>query len=1240
MLSRPRQGDGNNLFGGRQKLYRVPAEGSSTSLGGRHLYQNDISAAMFHENPRTRKDSSEEGLRRNSSGARETEDSDQVNSPSTPFSKNRDTSSSTASRPSNGRTSTAATSVGPDSPAITQSTAMATPLSTISDHSAVSADEFNFAKRSNAKPDMQPPTFPTTSDSRSASQQSWRRPSTKSSQRLSQSRSATSLHDKYSLPTRTGITSAARNISPPLVHSPAKTSIPNSLREDGRSPSPRYRAASPTFGLAGDADSLSHLDGIVEPNDRGKATAMGIFTRPQRQFDEKQFSQRQLQMLEGRISPPTHHETNSRSDSRTSVEQSRSDEQSEPQVTPSTSPPDSSESIVLPPIATVQSRHRASNGESIHSSRPATIRNSTSERQRKSSASTTGASHVKTRVESLIRRQNAELMAMEAELLPPPVRPDSTSHKSIASSTASVTGHGTFFDAQDEDSDEVSGSPVSAHGDNSSRSVPADVHPALRDGLHDFVFTDFEPSPKISLSLPKLPFEDSAESTPADESPVTTPLASPTLDKHEDSPTLPAPGLGLSGMMRHLRQDSDKSSVYPQPSPTLAQAPFTDFRKVSATSTAHTSSLRSDPWELDGPNEQVSSEALHAEPQEPAAAIGVRAQFLKDQAEALQQHQARNKAQRILGENVPDQPSTDSSGRPWQEDMRTFHQRNGSSMTAKSRQDFDEELAERRKRVHQNLKNDIRERGRPTEVEPARQSPDFESASIESRNRRPMQMRQPPDASHDYQSKAMKMLGIQGPPRQRGGPVGTPDDRWREEEERMLRDFGVRPKQRSPPREDEYQGRPPRPPYGHTMRTGSEEELERHRQRSATPNSGRRHRSNSEAAHRSRSRTGQYRDDEERVPSRMAHPQGYGRPHNESHSPPRQRYYRAPSRGPDQRAPYERSGSASSGRFRSNSRAQTPSGYPDRPPPPMMINPGPNQAFGPPRPSPRIPSNQSPVLSSPRPHQSAFDSSSPVASGHNSPTMAHHTVMPAGRTTPTAPSGALGARKKSVSKHMISEPTLMSSTYAVPLVGLPSDPQITPGDEPVMPGLSNNSPPVPSRNPDRQRRPTLTHQPTPPHNPFAFLRADLRPQPASSLPSSPNAHLFQAGQHQAHRAPHLQPSSSTAPQPHSATESTFTFPSGTSTDDTATLGSSAPAGSGAGGAGAGRSHSGFPRARNRLRKVSSEGGSMAGRARRERMHDDLAQSPSVPSFGMPSIVGRPRVGSRAAAPPQQDGAMF
>ena len=125
VLSRPRPAEGNNLFGGRQKMYRVPtATGSGSTrevaethtplTSVRHVYQGDVALSPYQQMRNKAKEDQDTARERPSSA--ENDRSSVFNTPSTGFSKSRGTTSSTASGPSNRRISTAATSVVSDGP--------------------------------------------------------------------------------------------------------------------------------------------------------------------------------------------------------------------------------------------------------------------------------------------------------------------------------------------------------------------------------------------------------------------------------------------------------------------------------------------------------------------------------------------------------------------------------------------------------------------------------------------------------------------------------------------------------------------------------------------------------------------------------------------------------------------------------------------------------------------------------------------------------------------------------------------------------------------------------------------------------------------------------------------------------------------------------------------------------------------------------------------------------------------
>lgn len=116
IMSRAKPGEGNILFGGRQKIYKIPigaagstkslTDGTGAGMGGRARYESDISQSTFQKLREAEKAQQREE-------EREEEEEQSARSPSPTYNRNRETSSTTSSAgPSTtARISTAATSV-------------------------------------------------------------------------------------------------------------------------------------------------------------------------------------------------------------------------------------------------------------------------------------------------------------------------------------------------------------------------------------------------------------------------------------------------------------------------------------------------------------------------------------------------------------------------------------------------------------------------------------------------------------------------------------------------------------------------------------------------------------------------------------------------------------------------------------------------------------------------------------------------------------------------------------------------------------------------------------------------------------------------------------------------------------------------------------------------------------------------------------------------------------------------
>ena len=1204
VLGRSRPTEGNNLFGGRQKMYRIPtANGSGPTrespeahaplTSAKHVYQNDVVLSPYQQmrlkaREGQHRDSSRE--RPTSIEAEETDHNSVINTPSTGFSKSRGTTSSTASGPSNRRISTAATSVVSDSPHPRQSNTSAGSNPRM--HGSEYGSEESLLKRNfssdsrkvfpSADSQIQPP-LPT---------------SPLKGSRLPQSRSITNLSEKYARGASPSSANTPRAISPPpAIQTQALASLDFGL-QNSNSHSRKYQTVSPIEAGADD-DIYSRS---LQPNDRGKATAMGLFNRPQQQYDEQKFQERQLQMHEGRTSPPASDGAGYRGIAQRETEIGQ---------------------VVLPSIP----NSPFDNGFSV--GRDAASTSLAGRSRAHSNASSVNRAQVQAHVEALIRRENEEYstihtqrpLAAEAKVrLAPAQVPKSLMTQPPAS-------RGTFFDTFDGSDEEEADadSPMLGRYEPAPRLAPFDVHPALRDAAQGFDFGEHVSPVKRLIRPPSNASADTSSPSSVHDTPDTS--GSLHRDSHtiaKDSPTLgPTTGLGLSGLIRtHLRHDSDRSSIMPPPSPahppyhsgfsssqlrerdsfnapyqpTYTRGSLRDQepsvasvqqaiypasmrdREPSVASTARTinppESTHSDPWEFDNahraqriPLEPIRNEAIPS--------MSQKAQQILGQAMS-HRNQATSKAQQVLGEDAPGPFNENSATKTWQHDVLS-HQRGESTETQK---EFGNELAERARRIQEGLKG-------TAEAEKRSRSQDRHNPATQAFQtiRHKTSKTSLASRGNEPQPKAMRMLGIGGVPRPehvgRSPNMGAPRDY---EFDHEYDEYGDRPTPRQRPAEFEPpSGRRtpgfPRPgPYPNS----SNEEIERPYQRPAAPNAGRprRERADSEAADRSRSRTGRYRDGPPYPPADYGRPgppashreqqRPYGHPEGghgyPGHQPPRGRLRGPPPVGPppvDSRT-YERSASAMSNRRPSESRG-APSGYFEVRAQTPTMGGTPQLGNGPvsmsaPRPSPRPPfphspmspfaphPGMSPALSGP---QSAVPSALPSPSGPlpQPPSSGRFTPVD-GRSTPT------GNRKKSVTKGMISEPTFVSSTSSVPLVGLPSDPR------PVQIA----SPPVPTMNP-RRRGNTVSD------------RTDGYPSPR--MPAS--------------QMPEMPESPSRGGMSMAAAQRAYM-------DQKQQQMQQKPA----------------PRQRNRLRKISSEGGSMAARARNQAMMAEFGnerlRSPAAPVF--------------------------
>ncbi|KAK1148675.1 hypothetical protein N8T08_008560 [Aspergillus melleus] len=914
IMSRSRRTEGNNLFGGRQKVYKIPNKATSsevsldsgrTATGGRVVYEHDLTTSAFQrQRSGERLDQANEESGQDPQGQ---ESEDALSS----VSAKRTTFSSTASGPTtNGRTSTAATSF--DEPPF------AGPL-----HQTLSG-----SAGEEKTPVSRPPYSGMASERNSVKS---RRLYGQGLAQSAQSQQNSTLHRLESLSRQR----AGTPEMPPLNRSYSRSAT--NLRERlqklavadptggfGQPASPLSSTASPihqvaevepkerkSAGSGYGAPPLSPpaseegtvLMSALQPEDHGKATAMGYFNKPRTPFDESQFTRRQLQMHQGRDTPP-------------------------------------------PGRATPQEPIGRSRGPS-----------SASQRSRAGSAS----SHY-----SEARYPLGRSAATSVNASPP--RQENTTFLSNSSPS---------------DSDNEGDAIVQEMADYNEL-----VHPAFRSETPTKPST---PPEEQKNPLPEVRYSDLGDLKPIAENDGVegTPDHGDTIPEKPDSPTLGPSGLGLSGLVRtHLRRDSDKSSIYRPPSP------------VSAPRTAGGDNLPDPPTKRFDLGESALQSATPSSSVEPKA----------------------------------------NPHASWENELMRGHRRGASTETQREREEFANELAERRRKVQEKLKG---------------------FAESESRSASPVSGRQTPDHGQGRPGNAFALLknktgkhNLFGRPDPRNpkvlglGNASTPalvsDELWREEEERPSFNLGKHSNSSSPQIAPDKSVRSRMAAFG---RSSQEDSRESSRSRGASPNSSfrsQRDRSSSDASGRSKSRTRRDRDDlgtveEIAAPGppafndfeqrSMASVPSSTRPSVEVNEPPM----------------YERAPSAASGRFRSGSRSATPS-FPERPPPPPPSVPA-SMIGASPRPSPIAPysANATPPLQDASPDPSITPAATfPAALPQRAPGHSH-------------------LAKRPINKMQISEPTFVSCTSNVPTVGLPAGASLSNGME---------TPPIPPMNPRRRRQTT------------------------------------------------------------------------------------------------------------------------------------------------------------------------
>ena len=1033
VMGRAKPGQGNKFFGGRQKVYKIPV-GGSVSVGALNDPNSPVDSikpmgkAVYDDDLHMSAFQSiraKEKAERMKNSLEPYDDREDRSSKEEDRNTKRETSSSTNSNPMDGRTSTAATSVTSQS----------------------------------ASPMWPPPSFPLGTNKQSPV-------TTPGQERLAKGKRLygqgldQQIYDQQSSAMNRLNNIQQRNqalgnglITQGLSQSRSATNLSNSSTLNG------FRTASPTpgqtrlgafdFGVdnkrsrssSRDDENLNHLTyrplsptmspvespallaAAIDANDMGKATALGAFNKPKTQYNEQQFAQRQLQLQEGREGRET---PPPRAFSRTDAYSERT-----------------------------TGRLRNDSLASVQSGR--SLRTQQSQQSQPTTRAPSAASNLRGGRDSPMT-QNATSgtflapLSSESESGSEPPSPDLPTLKPITYQSLPQ---------------------VAENSPNPNRYAHDDEHPAFKNQGNEQAYLDITGEPK---------------SDPVDQfnppRPVETTVNRDAIDDM-DSPTLPFQNpsnlsAGLNDLIRgHLRNDSNQSSIYPNSPPQLNGRFSSDSRRsddFTGNSRDFDNYDISEPTYLrDEDDSHVNSAPLSPPP------LSTRAKQILEQAQQL-----RNGQQSTFNGNQGIDSDFQRIKRetPWQDQMKG-HERNGSSATQKEREEFANELADRRRQVQDKLKSygaqDNSQTPSPENGSPERRGPfgTFRKNTLEG-----------------APNKAMKTLGLGPGPTASGLPQVRSNDNLRSGNglsngiDHLRGQFNSsripEPSRRvspgsGPTFRDRSIGADRREQFNRPHGVGMSDRLNpdsRQGSRQGSPNPNQFRGSPNPNGFKSSPNLSSYQSS----PNLSSH--GFSRPPESNNNPPmsyhpagRSRKYSPPRPTRPDALIVE---PASNNQILPNGRSIPPkltttapgSYFPSQPSPNpqgLGLPPSPHpQGLGlPPSPHPQGLGFSPQLGNSPRP--------SPIAPGfsaHNTPPLDAPPSLPQPTaTTPTmiqpatfAPSGRSN-RKFSVNKQDISEPTFISGTSTVTTVDLPAGASLSNG----MDEVRAEAPPVPTMNPRRRR---------------------------------------------------------------------------------------------------------------------------------------------------------------------------
>ncbi|KAK1031895.1 hypothetical protein LTS16_017603 [Friedmanniomyces endolithicus] len=1049
VLARARPGEGNVMFGGRQKVYKIANSGAGSTVKlGKAVYEDDIGMSAFQRYRKEREASEtwhaedepsfDFGLDQTDTGHQEeTHDAtpndsakdlsetakELSHSPSlSSYEKKRSTTSSITR--SEARSSTAATSVA------SQPTANATSPFVAATQEPSPVAPMASLKRSDTKTRR---LYEQSLDQHVQEQQTSALTRLNSIQRsrplnhgmqapalLSGSKSASNVHD---LRPQQPVYALRAQSPPPMAPLTTFSSI-QQTSSNNASPV----TSGPQSPVSPQVMEFHDLTQALEPGDRGKATAMGAFNKPAQAFDEQQYLQRQQQLQRSQSRGAMQ-----RSASRGALQRSlsrgglqRKDSLQKPAMQPRSIRPDFGD------------RERSASNSSIHQ-RIGRVEQVDRERS-DSNASTRSRSRSAPKRHEPTQAYNFPQNAASQI----PTKPGAQQYDTHRTFFGNISASDSEEEEDDLRQDYDYGQSGFGYGGHGGRWQPAGLapvseHPAFRGHASKPSLAevdedeDMQPQPLRPVPSSRSLHTDALEAAGAGHN-ATDSVDSPTLGPSTSEP--------LNGMVHHLRQQSNQSSIYPADEsapidevPELPDMPWsardnggnTVRSTIGSESRVASTYTNSNPWDLDdidnafgGVDNFERTSISPVDGMQRQSRVGSRAPSRA--TVQLERH------------SEVSQDSEEANGSPWQQELRKNHTRDASTATQAERDAFANELAARRNAIQENMKSIVERETQSRGVSPAPSAGGAFKAfgMLRSKSsRESVEVSRAPSAP----TKAMRMLGISG---------STSNVTLNSQYERSGYSF-----ESNRPRKDSGSRAPPVPTMQNRgvlndweqarSRGGSDTSKTNGRSPPSSQASRARSRSNSEVTTgRSRSRTGPYRDDLAQAMAMGTGSSAAGLPDLSPMLPRELTPRPSPEMGQSH--------------FDGQTRARSTSR------PPALTTSYFETTTNPPLPTARLaPTNATtplPLLSpklytpttSAHPSPSLIQNPTPPLSASTTPLTSHFSPPP---LLPQIQPRKGMLRKKTVSKFDISEPKLISSTSNVDTVDLPEGASLKNGMEEI-----------------------------------------------------------------------------------------------------------------------------------------------------------------------------------------------